>query len=150
VAFLLAQMALLIFFAGMTAPGMNDFRWTLAFCGYIAFFTGLPAYAGRLIAPKRVTPLRLRLAALLTFLAALILPEIAYYFVASPGQHDPYALRHIFNPLVTLGDWRSVSERGQWMVICLGGVGVFAYFRLMMMARKANKPAAAKALANAG
>jgi hypothetical protein len=116
-------------------------RWVAAFCGYLCFFTALPAYAFRLVAPKRVTPMRLRIAALLMFIAALILPEVAHYFFASPDDFVRYAPRHIFNPLVTLGDWEAVGIRNQWTVIALGGVGLFACIRLMMMGRRLNAKA---------
>jgi hypothetical protein len=150
IAYLLAQMGVLIFMAIFTAPSMNDLRWAIAFCGYIALFTGLPIYAFRLIAPKKATSMRLRIAMLLTFLAALVLPEIAHYFVYS-GVYEPNPLRRLLNPVFTLGDWEAINVNRQMLVIGFGGVGFLSYVRLMMMSRQANKqPVAAKAMAAHG
>jgi hypothetical protein len=147
VAYLLTKMALLILFAFLMAPTNSDFRWALAFCGYIALFTGVPVYVARLISPQRSNPLKLRLAMLLTFLAALLLPELARYFMDGPINPKTVSLRVLLNPVLTLGDWDKIGELSQTLSIGLGLLGLFAYVRLIMLGRRLNKPAVAKAMA---
>ena len=57
-------------------PG-SDFRWLLAICGYICFFTGVPACAGRLIFKSRLRTPHLRVG---TF---VFIPVVIFPFVFS-------------------------------------------------------------------
>jgi hypothetical protein len=150
ITYLLFQMLVLLGAAFFLTKSKEDVRWLAALLGYIAFYTGLPAYVGRLISPRLATTMRLRAAVLFTFLAGMILPEIATYFaMTSTSRYEPYALRHILNPFVTLADWAMVDTRSRVVVMALGLVGLLSYVRMIMMARRENSAPPIRAAAHA-
>src|SRR6185436_5466659 len=65
-AWVLTQMVLLLGIGAALASGSgtnSDFTWLLAICGYICFFTGVPACAGRIILKSHFKTAHLRVAA---------------------------------------------------------------------------------------
>ena len=62
--YVLAQMALFLAAAWLLRPTWVSLRWSLAVCGYICFFTGLPAAAFRFMRPARAASFQLRVAVL--------------------------------------------------------------------------------------
>ncbi|HEX4999909.1 MAG TPA: hypothetical protein VFY29_16940 [Terriglobia bacterium] len=151
IGYVLAQMGILIAAGAALAPAGRDFRWLLAFCGYICFFSGVPTYLVRLLAPKRATPGWLRLAILVSLLIAMVTPELVQYFGSAAGRFEPYALRHILNPLAALGEWEILERTShEWPVLAMGAAGLLAYVRLIVMARRKNVQPVSAPAAHAG
>ena len=62
--YVLAQMALFLAAVWLLRPTWVSLRWFLAVCGYICFFTGVPAAAFRFMRPARAASFQLRVAVL--------------------------------------------------------------------------------------
>lgn len=132
-AYVLAQFAILLSVARLFDPVESTYRWLLAICGYICCFTGLPTLALRMLAPGFSTPLKLRVAALIALVAALLLPDVVHYLVWRPDVLDlSFSPRHLFNPFRTLASWRVVEQR-EWVLLPLtfGLAGLLAYVGLI-------------------
>ena len=146
-AYVVVQMAILIAAAypliaaaaaAASHPSWMRLRWFLAICGYICFFTGVPALALRLLRPASNAALSLRVAILVLLSASLILPDIVHYVLWQPNVLDlGYSGRHLINPVRTLANWRTVELR-QWFSIpfALGLTGLLAYLALMILGRR--------------
>ena len=142
--YVLLQMLLLLFTASLFDASWVTFRWLLAICGYICFFTGVPALAFRLLKPADDSSLRLRVVVLLLVPFSMILPDVIHYVVWRPDLLDlSYSTRHLLNPFRTLANW-SIVESRQWTPapLILGMTGVLAYLALIVMgARATEQPA---------
>src|SRR5262249_13439871 len=128
---------ILLFVAWFLAPSTADFRWVLAICSYICFFTGVPAFVGRKFAPARMTTSHLRAATFLFFPLVMLLSEIFFYFFDWSGGGD-FSVYHIVNPLRALSSW-PVVEQNHWysFVFALGVAGVIAYLMLIRRGERA-------------
>ena len=134
-AWVLAQMALLVAAGAMFRPDGSMLRWLLAICGYVCFFTGIPAYFYRRMRPRGTATLKLRVAALLTLPIALTLPDILYYVMGKSEVFDlGFGRRHLINPFRTLANWPFVESSG-WSVVpfVLGLAGLVAYFGIIQL-----------------
>jgi hypothetical protein len=132
-AYVLAQMALLLAVAALFSPPAITVRWLLAICGYICFFTGVPALAFRLKRPASEASFQLRVAVLVLLPVAMVLPDVLYYVFWQPAAFDlGFARRHLVNPIRTLANWSSV-EAYQWssLPFIMGGTGLLAYLALI-------------------
>jgi hypothetical protein len=139
-AYLLAQMVLLIGAVTLFKPAADRLRWLLAACGYICFFTGIPALAFRVLTPRRVTPLRLRVSVLIMVAVAMAVPDILHYVLWRPDILDvSYAARHLVNPFRTLANWRIVEAKG-WLAMpfVIGLAGLMAQLALVRLGARAS------------
>jgi hypothetical protein len=133
--YVLAQMAVLLAAGWLLRPTWGSLRWFLAVCGYICFFTGVPAAAFRLMRPARAASFQLRAAVLMLLPIAMLLPDIIFYMLWQPAVFDlKYSARHLINPIRTLANW-SVVETNHWLSIpfALGLTGLLAYLALIRM-----------------
>jgi hypothetical protein len=137
-AYVAVQMALLIVAAGFFQPTPADFRWLVAICAYILFFTGVPAFSLRVLAPARLTAFKLRVAILVFVALLVLLPDLVHYVLVRPDVLDlTFSSRHLVNPFRTLDNWRAV-EGQQWLTgpFTMGMIGALAYLWLMVLGRK--------------
>jgi hypothetical protein len=136
--YVLTQMALYLAAAWLLRPTWVSLRWFLAVCGYICFFTGLPAAVFRVVRPASAASFQLRAAVLAMLSMALILPDIVYYLLWQPLVFDlRYAGRHLLNPLRTLANWRLVeANHGFAIPVLLGLIGLAAYLTLIGLGRR--------------
>ena len=139
-AYVLFQMALLI--TAVRYLSMREVGWVVAACGYICFFTGVPAVLHRWARP-RISSFRIRVAILVLLSASLVIPDVLYYIVA---EQDTFSLsfsnRHLLNPIRTIGEWRLVEMRALYaMPAILGVMGVLTYAILMAMNRRTSRTA---------
>lgn len=136
-AYVLLQMAILMAVAWHVNAMWSELRWIAALCGYICFFTGVPAFSLRYLRPNASSFL-IRIAVLVGLGASLVLPDLVYYVFWRPETMDfAFAGRHLFNPLMTLASWNLVESRGWFEVpMLLGDVGVMSYLALVWMGRR--------------
>ena len=123
------------------APGLRV-GWVVAACGYICFFTGVPAVLLRWARP-RAHAFYVRIAILVLLSASMVLPDVIYYVFAQPEFFSlAYSGRHLFNPLRTIADWRLVEMRGLYLMpTIIGAIGLLTYGRLMLMNRRTSRTA---------
>ena len=133
--YVLAQMAILIVVAWQLGPTWRQLRWLFAACGFICFFTGVPAFAVRFLKPERRMAVRLRVGVLLLLPAAMILPDVIYYVLWRPDVLDlAYSGRHLINPIRTLSNWGTVEiAHWQFLPLVMGISGVVAYAALIFL-----------------
>ena len=134
-AYVLVQMALLVAAALAFGPPAATIRWLLALCGYICFFTGIPAFAYRWARPRGTETFKLRAAVLLLLPLALLLPDVIFYVRSQPSAFDlGFARRHLVNPFRTLANWPMV-EGAHWSFVpfAMGIAGLLAYAALIQM-----------------
>jgi hypothetical protein len=132
--YVLAQMGLLLLAIWALTSDPADVRWAAAACGYICFFTGVPAAALRYLRPG-ISSFQIRIAILVVLSASLVLPDVLYYLMArSDGFSLTYSVRHLLNPLRTLANWNVVETRG-WFEVpnVLASTGLLAYVALIHM-----------------
>ena len=129
--YVLAQMAL--FLAGMwlLRPTWVSFRWSLAVCGYICLFTGLPVVAFRFMRPARAASFQVRVAVLVLLSIGLVLPDILFYVLWQPAVFDLGAGRHLLNPVRTLTNWAVVETNHGFAIPLVAGLADFAYLALI-------------------
>ena len=142
--YVLLQMALFLGFAKLFGPSDSQFRWLLAICGYILFFTGVPTALMRALRPARIESLKVRVVILVGVPAALVLPDLLFYLLWRPEVLNlQYGARHLINPIRTLSrNWGLVESQG-WVVIPLlvGLTGLLSYGVLIQLgARMASAP----------
>jgi hypothetical protein len=134
-AYVLIQMILLLGVGKYLAPPDSDFNWLIAICGYICFFTGLPALIGQCVSPKFFRPPYTRVAILLFFSVLSLVAEIMHYFVTAdaPG----ISVYHVLSPFRAFANWKIV-ENNHWdsYVFALGVFGLLSYFGLVHLAKK--------------
>jgi hypothetical protein len=123
-----------------------SFRWLVAICSYILFFTGIPTVVLRHAFPTRFRSAHLRGAILLFFAIAGFGASIVRY-IAQPTlvfnlTLSPY---DILNPFQTLGSWDAVENLSwQYRPMILGVIGLLMYLDLYRMGRREDKRAAAQ------
>ena len=131
----LEQMIVLVAAVWAIAPSPRTTSWVVAACGYVCFFTGIPVVMYRIIAPQRVTPLRLRVTVLVVMAASLVLPDLIHYLLSQKDILDvAFSFRHLINPFRTLSEWRTVEGRG-WipMPFAIGLAGVVSWLVLIQL-----------------
>lgn len=134
-AYVLTQMMILLAVASLFRPDPTRLRWFVAMCGYICFFTGVPAFLYRRMRPASDAALKLRVAVLLLLPLSMILPDLLYYVFGQPAVLDlSYGRRHLVNPMRTLANWSLVESNG-WSVVpfVMGLTGLVAYLGLMLL-----------------
>jgi hypothetical protein len=134
-AYVFVQMLILAAAVALFRPTRDIVGWLLAACAYICFFTGLPVLIWWNLAPKRATPLRLRVTVLVAVAAFSVLPDIVHYVLWRPEVLDlKFGLRHMLSPFRALGEWNRVEANGWTSVpFVLGLTGVASYLALMRM-----------------
>ena len=142
-AYVLAQFLLLLGAVALFRPPAEWLRWLLAASGYICFFTAVPAFVFRRLAPARATPFKVRVAVLGVVAAAMVLPDLVHYVIWRPEVLDlALAPRHLVSPVRTLAEWQLVERRG-WFALpfAIAATGLFACLALVQMgARAARQP----------
>ncbi|HEY0874317.1 MAG TPA: hypothetical protein VGD94_12660 [Vicinamibacterales bacterium] len=131
--YVLAQMGLLFLTAWVLDASWQALRQLVTMCGYICFFTGVPALAWRVVEPEREGALRVRLSILMLAFASTVLPDLVHYVFVQPDVLDlSYGARHVVNPFRTMANWR-VVEVAEWFTIpfALGVAGLIAYVILI-------------------
>jgi len=137
-AYVLAQMLILVAVTLALRPSASSVRWLLALCGYICFFTGVPALVWRYRNPAAETALQLRIAVLMLLPITMLLPDVFYYVLWRPDVFDlSYGRRHLLNPFRTLANWSFVETSG-WSIVPLviGLTGLVAYCALIGLGRR--------------
>ena len=131
--YVLAQMALFLAAMWSLRPTSVSFRWSLAVCGYICLFTGLPAAAFRFMRPARAASFQLRVAVLVLLSISLVLPDVLFYVLWQPAVFDlRYAGRHLLNPVRTLTNWAVVETNHSFAIpLAAGLAGLLAYLALI-------------------
>ena len=139
--YMLVQMALFLTTASLLDPIWPNGRWFLAVCGYICFFTGVPAVVLRLVWPG-LTSFQLRVAVLLLVPLALLLPDLIYYVLWQPAVFNlSYSARHLINPFRTLANWGLVeTKHGFSIPIMLSLTGLLAYATLIHLGMERHVP----------
>jgi hypothetical protein len=143
-AYILVQMAVMLGAAWILNATAEQVHRLLAICGYICFFTGVPAFAIRFLR-EQTKSLHLRVAVLVTLPLALILPDLVHYVFWRPDVLSlNYSGRHLLNPLRTLANWNIVeAQRWFFVPLILGLTGISAYVGLIHMGIVTNvRPAA--------
>jgi hypothetical protein len=141
--YVLAQMALLVAAAWLLRPASPSLGWFLAMCGYICFFSGVPALAFRFVSPAGAASFQLRVSVLVLLSLAMILPDIIYYVLWQPAVFNlEYSGRHLLNPIRTLANWSLVkTNHGFAIPLFLGLIGLFGYLALIHMGRRMSAQA---------
>ncbi|HYR84039.1 MAG TPA: hypothetical protein VE422_08180 [Terriglobia bacterium] len=138
-AYVLAQMVLLLAVSRAFAPTPERFRWLLAICSYICFFTGVPTCIVRLLAPARARAAYLRVGVFLFFPLMMIFSELFSYLRTPSRFFDPagYSVYEVLDPFRTLANWPMV-EKNEWyfLPLGLGLIGLASYLTLIQMGRR--------------
>jgi hypothetical protein len=132
--YVLVQMGLLLGAARLFDPTWLQFRWFVAICAYICFFTGVPVAVFRILLPSRPAAFPLRIVVLTLVPLALVLPDVVHYVLWQPEVLDiRFSVRHLFNPIRTIANWHLVEANG-WVAVpmALGAIGLVAYLRVIL------------------
>lgn len=142
-AYVLVQMGILLAAVWTLASDATLMRWVLAMCGYICFFTGVPAVIVRLLAPER-SALHVRLAVLMLVLAATLLPDVVYYVFWQPEVLSlNFSGRHLLNPVRSLANWDVIETYSSFVVpVVMGLTGLVTYFVLIQVGARTTTEAA--------
>lgn len=142
--YVLAQMALFLAAAWVLRPTWGSLRWSLAMCGYICFFTGLPVAVFRFLRPARAASFNLRVAVLVLLSTALVLPDIIYYVLWQPLVFDlKYGGRHLLNPIRSLANWAAVEMSHGFTIPFVSGLaGLLCYLALIHLGMRITAQAA--------
>ncbi|HEX5070254.1 MAG TPA: hypothetical protein VFV78_08555 [Vicinamibacterales bacterium] len=133
--YLLMQMAILVIVCVLFSAAPFNWHRVLASLGYVCFFTGVPVLAFWSWAPAKVTPMRLRVAILVTVAATMVLPDVVYHLIAQPETLDlRFSTRHLINPFRTFAEW-DVAEGSGWTVVpaFIGVTGLAAYIQIIVL-----------------
>jgi hypothetical protein len=133
--YVLVQMILLVGIGKYLAPPASDFNSLIAICGYILFFTGVPALIAQCVSPKFFLPPYTRVAILLFFSVLSLIAEILHYLAT--GSAPAISVYHVLSPFRALANWTLV-ETNHWdfYVFTLGFLGLLSYFGLLYLARQ--------------
>jgi hypothetical protein len=142
---LLAQMIVLLVVGGGIVPiGGADFRWLIATCGYVCFFSGVPAYFGRSIMKARAKSSHLRAFTFIFLPVVTVSADLLQYFFKTDDMivNGTYSFYHILNPFRTLANWGEV-ESGLWdpYVYFIGIIGVVSYVMLIRIGHRETRNA---------
>jgi hypothetical protein len=139
--YVLAQMALLAIAAWLVDARDASVPYVLVMCGYICFYTGVPAAAVRLWRPYAPASFLLRFGVVVLFALALLLPDIVAYMWAPSAFDGGYAARHLINPIRTLSYWSHVNDNfGLAVPASMGVVGLLAYVLLFFTGMRMTVP----------
>jgi hypothetical protein len=139
--YVLAQMALLVIAAWLLDAREASVPYVLVMCGYICFYTGVPAAAVRLWRPFAPASFLLRFVVVALLALALLLPDMIAYMWAPSAFGGRYAARHLINPLRTLSSWYRVNdEYGLAIPVSMGLLGLFAYAALFFTGMRMTAP----------
>ena len=131
-AYVLVQMGVVLLAVSLMKTRPADLHWVVAACGYICFFTGVPALVMRYLRPQ-ASAFRIRVAILVLLSASLVLPDVVYYLL-SDGFNLAFGSRHLVNPLRTIANWDVVEMESLFVVPqIIGTMGVAAYSALIVM-----------------
>ena len=122
----------------------QEFRWLIATCSYICFFTGIPALIMRYMFGDKIRTAYVRAAILLFFPIVGVSADIFQYFVA-PGRvfDGTFSAYHLLNPFRTLGNWPQIESEGWHIgVFTMGLAGLIAYVALYHMQWREDRDAA--------
>ncbi len=149
--YVIAQMAILLVTVRILRPGGGDSGWSLASCGYICFFTGVPVAAFRFFRPAAAASFHLRAAVLLSLPFAVFLPDVLYYMLWRPDSFDlSFAHRHLLNPLRALANWPRVEARHMFAIpVAMGLIGGAAYTVVIGAAVRMTQESASGSLTSA-
>jgi hypothetical protein len=143
---ILMQMLLLLVVGGAAAtPGSSDFPMLLALCGYICFFSGVPAFLGRYFLKSRLKTAHLRVGTFVFIPLVMLSADILQYFLKSrnlfAADFSPF---HVLNPFRTLNNWDSVVSQG-WdlSVFVMGIIGLACYVFLIRIGQQETENASA-------
>jgi hypothetical protein len=142
-AWILAQM-LITLGIGVAVGTGQEFRWLLATCCYIVFFSGLPAVIARHMFNNSIRTAYVRASILLFFPIVAVAADIFQFFVMPSRVLDgTFSAYHILNPFRTLTGWPRVETEGwHWGTFMMGLLGLLAYADLYRMNRREDRHAA--------
>jgi hypothetical protein len=134
-AYMVVQMILLLGGAKYLAIKDSNFNWLIAICGYICFFTGVPAVIAQRWSPQFFQPPYTRVAMLLFFSTVSLLAEIMHF--VGTGGAPGISISHVLSPFRALANWNMV-ENNHWdsYAFALGFVGLLSYLGLIHLAKK--------------
>lgn len=137
VLYVFAQMAILAAATWYLASSPVDVHLVLAACGYICFFSGVPAVVLRSLR-RGISSFLVRIAILVLLSASLVLPDVLYYLLARPETFSlTYTTRHLLNPARTLVNWNYVEAQSLYAVpMAIGAIGLLSYFALLVMSTR--------------
>ena len=143
-AWILTQMAVLLAIGLYAVGPAVHFRWLLAICSYICFFSGVPTVVARRVFKEKCKTSYLRAGILLFFpLLGVSADILQYLFAPSFVLDGTFSAYHITNPLRALSNWTQVEAQGwQWRPLIMGFAGLLAYLDLYRMGRREDKHAA--------
>jgi len=143
---ILLQMAVLLAIGEYLSLTLADFRWLLAICSYILFFSGLPTVILRHVVQASFRTAYLRGAVLLFFIFVGFSANVLQYVLQPKLMFEStFSAYHIINPLQTLGNWQTVEHMGwQYRPMILGAIGLLTYLELYRLGRREDKRAAAQ------
>ena len=138
---------MLIFLAAGRAFQDNEgFSWLLAICGYICFFTGVPAFMMRYFQKARARTAYLR-AGILLFFSVLSVSADLFNYLITPSKifNWNFSAYHVLSPFRALFNWNQILSLG-WEAgpIAMGLVGLLAYVGLVFLGLQEDRDAAAQ------
>jgi hypothetical protein len=135
--YILLQMALFVGAAWLLDSREAPVPYMLAICGYICFYTGVPAAILRAMRPSAAASLLVRVVVIVVQPIVMMLPDIVVY-MWNPAAFDAgYSARHLLDATRTLSHWSLVNERyGLAIPLAIGLAGLFAYETLFYLGRR--------------
>jgi hypothetical protein len=140
---ILTQMIVLLVI-GVSIGTAQEFRWLLALCGYICFFSGVPTAIFRHMFGNAIRTAYVRAGILLFFPIVGISADLFQYFLAPDRIFDgTFSAYHVLNPFRALANWQRIEGQGwEWWPFIMGLAGLIAYLDLYRMGRREDKHAA--------
>jgi hypothetical protein len=142
-AWILTQMGVLLATGLYISTDRLQFRWLLAICGYICFFSGVPTViCRRMFNGMRTSYVRAGI--LLFFPIVGISADLFQYFLAPSRIFDgTFSAYHILNPFRALANWSEVETQGLLFgPVIMGLAGLISYLELYRMGWREDKHAA--------
>jgi hypothetical protein len=141
---ILTQMGVLLAVGLYLSTDRQQFRWLLAICGYICFFTGVPTVIFRRMFNSRIRTAYVRAGILLFFPIVGVSADVFQYFIM-PSRIFDFSAYHVLNPFraLALDNWKQIENQG-WVFgpVLMGLAGLIAYLELYRMGRREDKNAA--------
>ena len=141
---ILTQMIVLLIAGYSIHTSDQDFRWLLAVCGYVCFFSGVPTVILRRMFKSTIRTSYVRAGILLFFPIVGISADVFQYFLAPSRIFDgTFSAYHILNPFRALWNWQQVEAQGWvWGPALMGILGLIAYVELYRMGWREDRNAA--------
>jgi len=141
-AWILSQMVILLTIGASLNTG-SQFRWLLAICGYICFFTGVPTVIFRHMFGNGIRTAYVRAGILLFLPIVAISADLFQYFLVPSRIFDgTFSAYHVLNPFRALANWQEVENQGwHWGPLIMGLAGLIAYLDLYRMGQRQDKHA---------